>query len=124
MPKVPASEWFFFDEREQATVREVLETIRSRSTDQHKLLSAHLQRLRAAAELIRQSPSITSTGRYAWQGPASGEGLIELLSRMPDYDLDLRIPTKAVLGQAYLIAKINFFKTLMAAIGADGTERA
>jgi hypothetical protein len=36
-----------------------------------------------------------------------------MLCRVRDYDIDLHIPTKAVIGQAYVIAKINFMKALV-----------
>ena len=43
---------------------------------------------------------------------------------MHDYDIDLHMPTKAVLGQAYLIAKINFMKALGYTLEALSAPRA
>ena len=65
---------------------------------------------------MRDTPSIAASWRVKGGRWFSGESLIELLCRVPDYDLDLHIPTKAVLGQSYLIAKINFFKALRYAL--------
>jgi hypothetical protein len=71
-----------------------------------------LGRLRKAAELIRDYPPIA----FSWGGLKgrvfSAESLVELLCNLPEYDLDLHIPTKAVVGEAYLVAKINFLKAL------------
>jgi hypothetical protein len=104
--------WFFFDEPERALVAEVLDVIRRANREQHRALRGSLTRLTKLAELIRDSPSMASGWHARGSRAFSGETLIELLCRVPDYDLDLNIPTKAVLGQGYLIAKINFFKAL------------
>ncbi len=104
--------WFFFDEAEQTLIAEVFRALRAASPEQEGTMRAALDRLTRLADLIRDSPSM-ATGWHARGRPSfSGETLIELLCRVPDYDLDLHIPTKAVLGQSYLIAKINFLKAL------------
>jgi hypothetical protein len=101
--------WYFFDDREKRAVEEALEVLRGASSPQLEVALGGLERLTHAAEIIRTSPSVQRSfhGRMV-----SSESLVELLCRLPDYDLDLHIPTKAVLGQAYLVAKINFFKGL------------
>jgi hypothetical protein len=104
--------WFFFDGAEAELVHRVLETVGPRAPEQTALLHASLARLRSLAETIRDSPSIAASWHARGQNQFSGESLIDLLCRVPDYDIDLHIPTKAVVGQAYLIAKINFFKAL------------
>jgi hypothetical protein len=108
-------EWFFFDAVERALVTQAFDGLDPAEPSQVKqrvVLEGMLARLRKAAELIRDSPSIASS----WDGGGgrafSANSLIDQLCRVPDYDLDLHIPTKAVLGQAYLIAKINFLKAL------------
>lgn len=105
-------DWFFFDATERALVTEALDAIGPTHDRQRAVLEGMLARLRKAAALIRDSPSITSS----WDGGSgrafSANSLIEQLCRVPDYDLDLHIPTKAVLGQAYLITKINLLKAL------------
>lgn len=75
-------------------------------------LGATLERLSRAAALIRDCPTIATSWHSRVVPHLSGEPLIDLLCRVPDWDLELHIPTKAVLGQAYLVAKINFFKAL------------
>jgi hypothetical protein len=105
-------EWFFLDAAERALISEALDVVLASQPKQRVVLEGMLSRLRKAAELIRDSPSITSS----WHGSAgrafSANSLIDQLCRVPEYDLDLHIPTKAVLGQAYLIAKINLLKAL------------
>jgi hypothetical protein len=104
-------EWFFFDAAERTLVSEVLDVVGATNPQQRVVLEGMLGRLRKAAELIRDSPSITASGGGGGR-TFSANSLIEQLCRVPDWDLDLHIPTKAVLGQAYLIAKINLLKAL------------
>ncbi|MBK6460548.1 MAG: hypothetical protein IPF92_06015 [Myxococcales bacterium] len=110
-------DWFFFDAAERDTVAEALEALRASSAAGYLELEAGRARLQRAAELVRDCPTLSS----AWTSGGrafGGESLIELLCRVPDYDLDLHLPTKAVLGQAYLITKINFLKALGYALDA------
>lgn len=121
----PASErWFFFDEAERALVAQALEQIESHDDREAAILRANLTRLAHTAVAIRDSPPIAASlparGAHA---AFSSETLVDLLCRVPDYDFDLHIPTKAVLGQAYLVAKINFFKALAYALEAVGASR-
>jgi len=94
--------------------------------DEAALLTANLERLAHTALVIAQSPPISaSLPARGSRGAFSSESLVDLLCRVPDYDFDLHIPTKAVLGQAFLIAKINFFKALgyaLDAVGAPATR--
>ena len=90
--------------------------MRDASADQEELLRAALERLERTATLVRDTPSVAASWRAHGGQGFSGESLIELLCRVPEYDLDLHIPTKAVLGQSYLIAKINFWKALRYAV--------
>ena len=104
---------FFLDAGEQAVVGRVLDFLRTEAPDQAAIAEESLDRLAATARLLDDSPSITSS----WQERRrSSEALIDLLCRVPDYDLDLHIPTRAVLGQAYLVVKINFLKALSYAL--------
>ncbi len=105
-------DWFFFDTAEREVVADSLERIGSRNPDQAALLRATLARIERLAALIRDTPSIATSWHKMGGRAFSGESLIELLCRVPDYDIDLHVPTKAAVGQGYLIAKINFFKAL------------
>jgi hypothetical protein len=119
-------EWIFLDGAERGIVGLALAIVGETNPKQRAVLEGMLARLRAMAELIRDSPSLASS----WDGGAgrvfSADTLIEKLCSVRDYDIDLHIPTKAVLGQAYLIAKINFIKALgytLDAVGAPGELR-
>lgn len=112
MHAATSPEWFFFDRAEESLVRRALDAVAAGSPEQEAVLRANLARLRGIAEIIRDSPSITMSWHARGRRDLSDETLVDLLCRVPDYDLDLHIPTKAVVGQAYLIAKINFFKAL------------
>lgn len=118
-PRVLASpdiDWFFFDEHERALVERVFRFVGEHAPDELLLLRGNVERLGRAACVIRESPPIAASWHSRGQLHLSGEPLIDLLCRVPDWDLELHIPTKAVLGQAYLVAKINFFKALGYAI--------
>jgi hypothetical protein len=111
MREAQGDDFFFFDGDEQSLVSEALAAIGSVNPKQREVLEGTLARLRKNAELIRDCPSITAS----WAGPGrtfTAATLVDQLCKVPDYDVDLHIPTKAVLGQAYLVAKINFLKAL------------
>ncbi|MBS2020201.1 MAG: hypothetical protein JST00_45500 [Deltaproteobacteria bacterium] len=121
MRKAHDEDWFFFDAQERGLVDEALDAIGSTNAKQRLVLEGMLARLRTAAQLIRDSPSLSSTWETTTASKVfSSESLIDQLCRVPDYDLDLHIPTKAVLGQAYLVAKINFLKALGYTVRAEG----
>jgi hypothetical protein len=107
----PEARYFFFDAHEEGLVRAGLAVLHEAGSEQEALVRDELERLARAAVLIRESPSILRT-RPGKRRAGGGEALIDLLCKVPDYDLDLHIPTKAVLGQAYLVTKINFWKAL------------
>ena len=100
------------DAGERALVTRALEAVAQKSPKQCVVLEGMLSRLGRLAELVRDCPSVSSSWDDGAVRPFSTSSLTEQLCRVPDYDLDLHIPTKAVLGQAYLIAKINFLKAL------------
>jgi hypothetical protein len=113
------AEWFFFDPAEREHVAAALRYVGEESADEEAVLRGVLGRLERTASLVRDTPSMAASWRVRGGRNFSGESLVELLCRVPDYDLDLHIPTKAVLGQSYLIAKINFWKALRYALEPD-----
>ncbi|MEI8255724.1 MAG: hypothetical protein WCJ30_08640 [Deltaproteobacteria bacterium] len=107
-----ASDWFFFDVREQTLVSSALEALRTARPALEQTLLAHLDRLQRLATVIHETPSIMAGWVTHPRTDSPAETLIDVLCRVPDYDVELHIPTKAVVGQAYLVAKINFLKAL------------
>ncbi|HEY1958326.1 MAG TPA: hypothetical protein VGH28_22070 [Polyangiaceae bacterium] len=97
--------WFFFDEREKTTVAEALATLGTSAPNEARLAEESLGRLSRAASLVIDCASTV-------RNDATSETLIDLLCRVPEWDLDLHVPTKALVGNAYLVMKINFFKGL------------
>ena len=97
--------WFFFDERERTTVAEALDALGERAPDEARHAEESLERLARAASLVIDCASTV-------RNDATSETLIDLLCRVPEWDLDLHVPTKALVGNAYLVMKINFFKGL------------
>ena len=115
MDRAPASDLFFLDEHERTLVLAALDIVRAGSPEQGDILAANLALLAGAAELIRSSPSAPRSWAKSVRGTSDGS-LLEQLCRVPSWDLDLHVPTKVVLGQAYLVAKINFFKAVAYAL--------
>ncbi len=113
MSDAPApAEWFFLDERERALMAAALGWLAGESAPREALLRANLARLGRLAEVIRDSAPIATSWSAMRFGEAPGEALADLLCRVPGYDLELHLPTRAVIGQAYLVAKINLFKAV------------
>jgi hypothetical protein len=103
---------FYLDAAERELIDAAITAVEKPNPKQHEVLSAALTRLRKTAELIRDSPSIGTSWGGGGGRAFSADTLIAQLCRVPDYDLDLHIPTKAVIGQTFLIAKINFLKAV------------
>lgn len=112
MSAVSAPNCFFLDAREHEIVTLALERVAAEDLEQASVLGADFDRLGRAADLVRRCPSIAARRRSRPHGHGPGEALVDALCRVRDYDLDLHVPTKAIFGQAYLVAKINFFKAL------------
>jgi hypothetical protein len=105
-----ALDLFFLDDGETLVVREALRVLGELESPHKQRIEDSLERLGRAADLVRSFPPIPT------------ETLIELLCKLPDYDLDLHVPTKVVLGQAYLVAKINFLKAVGYALDIASPE--
>jgi hypothetical protein len=126
-----ASDSFFLDSAEVELVEQALAAVGEANPKQRAVIEGMLARLRSMAELIRDSPSLASSWDGGGRRAFSTETLIDQLCRVADYDLDLHVPTKAIFGQAYVIAKINFMKALgytLSVVNApaalhDGIER-
>lgn len=113
MAEIPgAPDWFFFDDAERALVERALPAVGASNPMQRAELEGMIARLGTLATLIRDAPSMASSWDAATRRTFSAESLVEELCRVHEYDLDLHIPTKAVVGQAYLVAKINMLKAL------------
>jgi hypothetical protein len=122
VPVTDPEDCFFLDDAERATVASALRVVEDCNPDDAALLHANLARLASTAAVIRDSPPIASSLPVRGSRSSfSSESLVDLLCRVPDYDFDLHIPTKAVLGQAFLVAKINFWKALNYALEAVGS---
>lgn len=113
------SKWDFFDERERALVSFALTELRTRAPARAGVLEEELCRLERAAALTRQCPSVEETL------PKDGghdriERLVKVLGDVPEYELDLHLPGRAVFGQGYLLAKIHFLEMLEGSLRTVG----
>lgn len=91
-------------------VQAALAVIEKANSEEASLLVASLGRLAQAADLVQKSPLLGSweTRRMS----QNGESLVDLLCAVPEWDLDLHVPVRVVFGQSYLVAKINFLKSV------------
>jgi hypothetical protein len=115
VPRV--EELYFLDDSEKSVVEDALSSIREADPREADLLAEHLHRLALAADLVKKTPGITGSWETQRVAPVSGEPLLDLLCTVPEWDLDLHVPVRVIFGQAYVVAKINFFKAL--AYGLD-----
>jgi hypothetical protein len=109
-------EMSFLDERERGVVAAVLGVVGAASPARAETLARSLDWLGRCAGLVADCPTLTRCDSQ--QASASIDGLVDHLSRVSEYDFELHCPTKAVLGQAYLVAKINFIDALEFAVRA------
>lgn len=114
----------FLDSSEQTLVAEALDLIGAADPGEGAALAANLSRLAHAAELVDQSPPVLGSWEARRLAPTSGETLLDLLCAVPDWDLDLHLPVRVIFGQAFLIAKINFFKAISYGLAAAGAPDA
>jgi hypothetical protein len=111
---------YFLDRSEQELVSVALDSIERVDPSEAALLRDHLERLGRAADLVERSPPILGSWEARRVAKGNGETLLELLCAVPDWDLDLHVPVRVVFGQAYLIAKINFLKSIRYGLEAVG----
>jgi len=116
------AEHFFFDEPEQRAVADALALLSdAKSAEQASVVRAHLDRLERVATVLRDSPAIASLASSVRRTRDGGAALLDLLCDVPAHDFDMHIPSEAVLGQAYLVSKINFFKAVDYALQTTDT---
>lgn len=106
---------FFLDGGEREFVREALDVVMASNLQHGQGLYAEMQALAQLAALIQDSPGIAEWV-HGTRPLDSGEALIALCSSIVDYDKELHLPTKAMVGQAYVLAKIHFFENIAQAL--------
>ncbi len=107
-----APDLFFLDDAEGSLIVAAIDEVAAVDPEHAAGLREFLVRLARSADLVRVSPSLASSLKSRQRGAFSEETLVDALCRVPEYDVELHVPTKVVFGQAYLIAKINFFKAI------------
>lgn len=108
---------FFFDAREKELVELVVRAV-GESSDRAAAILRGLDWLGRAAALVVDCPPLTRPDQQ--QASASVDALADHLCSLALEVAELGLPTKAVVGQAYLVAKINFIKALESALLAAG----
>lgn len=112
MPGGERGQLVFLDVAERSLVADALSLLDSIDPTEADLLRQNLERLARAAELVEQSPSIPRSWESRRLTSRSGETLLDLLCEVPEWDLDLHLPVRVIFGRAYLVAKINFLKSV------------
>lgn len=96
-----------FNEEERRIVAECLARIEKKNTGQLAYIRDHLESLSQLAQAISRYPSILGTQKLG-ERPRSPHTLVQMLCRQPGHRRILHVPTRAVLGKSFLVAKINF----------------
>jgi hypothetical protein len=111
-------ELYFLDDDERTLVVDALDVIEAVDPAEAAMLAEILDRLRHAADLVRKTPPILAQRESRRVSLTSSEPLLDLLCEVPEWDLDLHLPVRVIFGQAYLVGKINFLKSLRYALDA------
>lgn len=97
-----------FTREEEKLVETLKQAIRERYPSDYTLIEKHKEALRSLVTSISLYPSLLDPQRLSNQ-KRTMESLLEKLCSKSIPDMILHIPTKAILGRAFTIAKINFF---------------
>jgi len=97
-----------FTKDEEELVENLKQAIKDKYTSEYTLIEKHKEALRSLATSISLHPSLLDSQRLTNQ-KRTMESLLDKLCSKSIPDMILHIPTKAILGRAFTIAKINFF---------------
>ena len=101
-----------FNDEESDVIDRCQRAIKERQlTEQSQRILGTINSLVELSRAISQYPSIIKPSDYG-DGSTSSNDLLEMLCEKEDFDKTLHIPTKAVLGKGFQVAKINFFQML------------
>ena len=102
-----------FNDEESDIIDRCQRKVRARQMeDAYNRIGLNINALVELSRAISQYPSVLKSTDFG-DGQRSADTLIEMLCEKEDFDKTLHIPTKAVLGKGFLVAKINFFHMLM-----------
>lgn len=125
-----ASLWKCFPPAEARRLREIslkLPELEPRAAQEvEDVFHQAIRSLPPVAQAIEACPSFLEQQRLG-NRVRSAESLIEALCRSENSNIELEIPTGAVLGRAFVLAKINFLKALSYTLdlaGAPGADPA
>lgn len=101
-----------FNDKESEVIWKCQQEVRKRNKELAvQKINKKINALVELARAISQYPSIFKSSDINGNMRTAGT-LVESLCNLDEIDEIMHIPTKAVLGKGYLIAKINFFNTL------------
>lgn len=111
---------WFFRETERKVLAECLRAIAARDPAGAGAMQADLGQLSRVAETFRGCTPVADHGP---EGQPAAEYLANL-GPAHEYTFDLYVPTRAVLGQAYLNAKTHFLRSVVGAIRPQDVNEA
>ncbi|MCX8123785.1 MAG: hypothetical protein N3F66_06435 [Spirochaetes bacterium] len=97
-----------FTKEEEDLVAQLKNAIKDKYYSEYTLIEKHTEALRSLVASISMYPSLLDPQRLSNQ-KRTMESLLDKLCSKSIPDMILHIPTKAILGRAFTIAKINFF---------------
>ncbi len=101
-----------FNDNESNLIFKCLAEVEKRNnTEAAERIKSNINALIELARAISQYPSILKKSKF-FDEEQSAETLIEMLCQMEDIDQTMHVPTKAMLGKGFLVAKINFFRMI------------
>ena len=105
---MPMKDIIIFTSDEEELVEHIVQAIESKYQTEYILIEKHKEALRSLATSISLYPSLLDSQRLQNQ-KRTMQSLLDTLCSRSIPDMILHIPTKAILGRAFTIAKINFF---------------
>ncbi|ULQ60253.1 hypothetical protein K7I13_02775 [Brucepastera parasyntrophica] len=96
---------------ERSLVNRVLENLRIYSPETMVAVATRIMDLERLSVSISRYPAMQETAVLA-SSPRTSETLIDALCKIGDGDRLLNLPTKAILGQGFLVAKFHVFASI------------
>ncbi|MBN1501193.1 MAG: hypothetical protein JW982_13610 [Spirochaetes bacterium] len=101
----------FNDDESNLIFKCLAEVEKRNNSEAAERIKNNINALIELARAISQYPSILKKSNLFGE-EQSAETLIEMLCQQEDIDQTMHIPTKAMLGKGFLVAKINFFRMI------------
>lgn len=106
------------DEKEDAFLSRTLSFLRDHEPDAVPILEGHLSRVEGMAVMAHSFPSLLGKGQLS--GRDDEYSLVDTLCQVDSGMSSFSLPIRAVMGDAFLTAKIQLFQTFRTALSRHG----